>query len=139
MLGAADNPGVRLVASVDDYRCAYVQGLLPRPVPTQLIHVCITWPDFVASGGSECRDAVGAWTSSMRATLRRGIGRRCLEEQLSRDGVALAYAEAGSGAPPLLLAHCWCGDHTHLAPQFEYFGRTHRVVAVDLRGQWRQR
>jgi pimeloyl-ACP methyl ester carboxylesterase len=30
--------------------------------------------------------------------------------------------------------HCWCGDHTHLAPQFDYFGRTHRVVAVDLRG-----
>ena len=29
---------------------------------------------------------------------------------------------------------CWCGDHTHLAPQFDYFRRTHRVVAVDLRG-----
>ena len=55
-------------------------------------------------------------------------------ERLRRDGVALAYAEAGSGAPPLLLVHCWCGDHTHLAPQFDYFGRTHRVVAVDLRG-----
>lgn len=55
-------------------------------------------------------------------------------ERLRRDGVALAYTEAGSGAPPLLLVHCWCGDHTHLAPQFDYFGRTHRVVAVDLRG-----
>jgi pimeloyl-ACP methyl ester carboxylesterase len=51
-----------------------------------------------------------------------------------RDGVALAYTEAGSGEPPLLLVHCWCGDHTHVVPQFEYFGRTHRVVAVDLRG-----
>jgi hypothetical protein len=50
MLGAADSPGVQLVASVDDYRCAYVQGLLPRPVPAQLIHVCITWPHFEASG-----------------------------------------------------------------------------------------
>jgi pimeloyl-ACP methyl ester carboxylesterase len=33
---------------------------------------------------------------------------------------------------------CWCtagaGDHTHLASQFDYFGRTDRVVAVDLRG-----
>ena len=55
-------------------------------------------------------------------------------EQLMRDGVALAYTEAGSGAPPLLLVHCWCGDHTHLDPQFEYFSRSHRVVAVDLRG-----
>jgi pimeloyl-ACP methyl ester carboxylesterase len=55
-------------------------------------------------------------------------------ERLSRDGVALAYKETGSGDPPLLLVHCWCGDHTHLAPQFEYFGRAHRVVSVDLRG-----
>jgi pimeloyl-ACP methyl ester carboxylesterase len=55
-------------------------------------------------------------------------------ELLTRDGVALAYTEAGTGAPPLLLVHGWCGDHTHLAPQFEYFSRTHRVVAVDLRG-----
>jgi pimeloyl-ACP methyl ester carboxylesterase len=36
-----------------------------------------------------------------------------LVERLRRDGVALAYTEAGSGAPPLLLLHCWCGDHTH--------------------------
>ena len=55
-------------------------------------------------------------------------------ERLTRDGVALAYLETGRGAPPLLLVHCWCGDHTHLAPQLEHFGRTHRVVAVDLRG-----
>jgi len=55
-------------------------------------------------------------------------------EQLMRDGVALAYTEAGSGGPPLLLVHCWCGDHTHLDPQFEYFSRSHRVIAVDLRG-----
>jgi pimeloyl-ACP methyl ester carboxylesterase len=62
------------------------------------------------------------------------IGRRCVVERLTRDGVALAYTEAGSGAPPLLLVHGWCGDHTHLAPQFEHFGRNYRVVAVDLRG-----
>ena len=52
----------------------------------------------------------------------------------SRDGVALAYDEAGHGDPPLLLVHCWTCDHTFFAPQFHYFRRTHRVVAVDLRG-----
>ena len=36
---------------------------------------------------------------------------------LSRDGVALAFTETGSGAPPPVLVHCWCGDHTHLTPQ----------------------
>jgi pimeloyl-ACP methyl ester carboxylesterase len=55
-------------------------------------------------------------------------------QTLTRDGVALAYEEAGRGDPPLLLVHCWAGDHTTLAPQAEHFRRAHRVVAVDLRG-----
>ncbi|MBI4219821.1 MAG: alpha/beta hydrolase [Chloroflexi bacterium] len=55
-------------------------------------------------------------------------------KKLIRDGVALAYDEAGSGDPPMLLVHCWTCDHTFLAPQFEYFRRTRRVVTVDLRG-----
>jgi pimeloyl-ACP methyl ester carboxylesterase len=55
-------------------------------------------------------------------------------KQLKRDGVRLCYEEAGDGRPPLLFVHGWCCDHTYFAPQFERFGRTHRVVAVDLRG-----
>lgn len=55
-------------------------------------------------------------------------------QTLNRNGVNLAYQEAGSGAPPLLLVHGFCGNHTHLAPQFDYFRRNHRVVAVDRRG-----
>jgi hypothetical protein len=78
--------------------------------------VCVTWPDFEASGPA-CRDGVGAGASSVRATLRHGMRRRCIVERLRRDGVALAYTEAGSGAPPLLLVHCWCGNHTHLTPR----------------------
>ncbi len=54
--------------------------------------------------------------------------------QLRRDGVALAYEEAGSGAPPILLVHDLGSDHTSFASQFEYLRRSHRVVAVDLRG-----
>lgn len=54
--------------------------------------------------------------------------------QLSRDGVALAYEEAGSGAPPLVFVHGAYCDHTDFAPQIEHFRRDHRVVAVDLRG-----
>src|SRR5438132_4382661 len=56
------------------------------------------------------------------------------EQKLIRDGVALAYEEAGSGLPPMLLVHCWCCDHGYMTPQFEHFGRDHRVVSVDLRG-----
>jgi pimeloyl-ACP methyl ester carboxylesterase len=55
-------------------------------------------------------------------------------QKLIRDGVALAYEEAGSGLPPMLFVHCWCCDHGYMTPQFEHFGRDHRVISVDLRG-----
>jgi pimeloyl-ACP methyl ester carboxylesterase len=55
-------------------------------------------------------------------------------QQINRDGVALYYDEAGNGAPPILFIHGLGCDHTHFAPQFDRYGRDHRVVAVDLRG-----
>lgn len=55
-------------------------------------------------------------------------------QRRTRDGVSLAFAEAGQGAPPVILVHGWTCDHTDLAPQFEHFRRRHRTVAVDLRG-----
>jgi pimeloyl-ACP methyl ester carboxylesterase len=55
-------------------------------------------------------------------------------QTLNRNDVNLAYQEAGSEAPPILLVHGFCGDHTQLAPQFDYFRRNHRVIAVDRRG-----
>jgi len=53
---------------------------------------------------------------------------------LRRDGVSLAYLDAGAGDPPLLFVHGWSCDHTFLGPQVEHFRRAQRVVAVDLRG-----
>jgi len=55
-------------------------------------------------------------------------------KKLTRDGVALAYNEAGTGDPPMVLVHCWTCDHTFFAPQFDHFSGTQRVTAVDLRG-----
>lgn len=54
--------------------------------------------------------------------------------KLKRDGVTLAFEEAGSGRPPLLFIHGWTCDRSYFAPQFKHFRRTHRVVSVDLRG-----
>jgi pimeloyl-ACP methyl ester carboxylesterase len=53
---------------------------------------------------------------------------------LTRDGVKLAYAEAGRGGPPIVFIHGMGCDHSDFAPQFEHFRQTLRVVAVDLRG-----
>src|SRR5688572_8970635 len=77
-----------------------------------------SWPSSTAAS-----DRVG-WAAPSGTEAR---GRRGAVERLTRDGVALAYTEGGSGAPPLLLVHGWCGDHAHLVRQFEHFGRTHRV------------
>lgn len=54
--------------------------------------------------------------------------------RLVRDGVTLVYTERGAGDPPLLLVHGILCDVRYVAPQLEYFARTHRTVAVDLRG-----
>jgi pimeloyl-ACP methyl ester carboxylesterase len=55
-------------------------------------------------------------------------------KKLTHDGVALAYNDAGTGNPPIVLVHCWVCDHTFFAPQFEHFRRMQRVITVDLRG-----
>jgi pimeloyl-ACP methyl ester carboxylesterase len=55
-------------------------------------------------------------------------------EYVTRDGVRLAYAEAGRGDPPILLVHGMQCDHTHMQPLFDHFARKHRVVSIDLRG-----
>ena len=58
--------------------------------------------------------------------------------KMLRDGVALAYEEAGqstlSGSPPLVFVHGWSCDHRYFAPQIERFSPQHRTLAVDLRG-----
>jgi pimeloyl-ACP methyl ester carboxylesterase len=53
---------------------------------------------------------------------------------LHRGDLKLAYEDAGRGALPILLIHGFAGNHTHLRPQFDFFRRDHRVVAVDRRG-----
>jgi pimeloyl-ACP methyl ester carboxylesterase len=56
---------------------------------------------------------------------------------LNRDGVRLAHFEVGPEAPqspPLVLVNGWTGDHGIFTPQIAHFGKSRRVVAVDLRG-----
>ncbi|MFN8511327.1 MAG: alpha/beta hydrolase [Thermomicrobiales bacterium] len=52
----------------------------------------------------------------------------------TRDGVKLAYSEAGRGGPPIVFIHGLACDSSDFAPQFEYFRERHRVIAIDLRG-----
>src|SRR5262245_22974514 len=55
-------------------------------------------------------------------------------KSVRRDLVRIAYEEAGSGDPPLVLLHPWCGDHTFMTPILDRLSGSHRVIAVDLRG-----
>jgi len=53
---------------------------------------------------------------------------------VTRNGVRLAFVEAGAGERSMLLVHGMQCNHTHMLPQLRHFSRTHHVVAVDLRG-----
>lgn len=48
--------------------------------------------------------------------------------------VRLAFDDEGTGDPPLVFVPGWCCDRTLFAPQVDHFRRSHRVVALDLRG-----
>lgn len=51
------------------------------------------------------------------------------------DGYPIAYAEAGSG-PPLLMIHGTLGDQRSWAGQMQAFGTAHHAIAVSLRHTW---
>ena len=49
-------------------------------------------------------------------------------------GVEIAYAEAGSGEPALVLIHAPLGNRGQMAAIFEHQAARRRVIAPDLRG-----
>jgi len=56
-------------------------------------------------------------------------------KHVTRDGVKLAYVEAGIGPKSMLLVHGMQCDHTHMLPLLEHFAPLgYRVVALDVRG-----
>jgi pimeloyl-ACP methyl ester carboxylesterase len=55
-------------------------------------------------------------------------------QKLTRDGVALAYEERGSGDPPLVFVPGGSCDWWSFHHQLEHFSAGRRCVALDLRG-----
>jgi pimeloyl-ACP methyl ester carboxylesterase len=53
---------------------------------------------------------------------------------IARDGLRLAYEEAGEGDPPLVFVHGLACHRGFWPEQIKHFCRDHRVLAVDLRG-----
>jgi pimeloyl-ACP methyl ester carboxylesterase len=53
---------------------------------------------------------------------------------LTKEGIALAYKDSATNYPAIVLVHGWGCDHTVFAAQAKFFGNTHRVITVDLRG-----
>src|SRR5688572_7739003 len=52
----------------------------------------------------------------------------------SRDGIPIAFASRGTGAPELVFVHGWSCDRTYWEGQLDFFARRHRVVTIDLAG-----
>ncbi len=53
---------------------------------------------------------------------------------LVREGIVLAYEEAGTGAPALVFVHGAACNRRFWGPQVRQFASSHRVITVDLRG-----
>jgi pimeloyl-ACP methyl ester carboxylesterase len=54
--------------------------------------------------------------------------------RVTHDGVALAFVEAGAGAPPVVLLHGLCDGLDVMAPLALGLAEGHRTISVDLRG-----
>ena len=55
-------------------------------------------------------------------------------QTLDRDGIRLAYREAGHGSPPILFIPGGSCDWWSFHEQLDYFAARHHVASVDLRG-----
>jgi pimeloyl-ACP methyl ester carboxylesterase len=55
-------------------------------------------------------------------------------ERLIRDGRAIAYDDAGSGGPPIVLLHGLGCTRQHQKPLLDHFRATNRVVSIDFAG-----
>lgn len=55
-------------------------------------------------------------------------------KQLNKNGVTLAFQDRGAGPRATVFIHGLGFDHSTFAPQIEFFSRTRRIIAVDLRG-----
>jgi pimeloyl-ACP methyl ester carboxylesterase len=55
-------------------------------------------------------------------------------QTLERDGVRLAYTEAGTGDPPVILLHGMACRHDHMLTVARHLAARHRCLAFDLRG-----
>lgn len=50
------------------------------------------------------------------------------------DGLAIAYEDVGSGDPAIVFAHGAFANRGHHASQVEHLSKSHRVLALDIRG-----
>jgi pimeloyl-ACP methyl ester carboxylesterase len=70
------------------------------------------------------------WGKAKGAAVLQTVG----VAELIRDGIALAYEEAGQGAASLVFVHGLACHRGFWAAQIKHFSRHYRVLAVDLRG-----
>ena len=59
-------------------------------------------------------------------------------QELSLNGIDLAYIERGQGQP-VLFVHGGIGDYRYWERQVEAFGSRYRAIAVSCRGHWPNR
>ncbi len=53
---------------------------------------------------------------------------------IENNGAPIAYTDTGKGDTTILFVHGWCINKSYWADQAAYFGKSYRVVAIDLPG-----
>jgi pimeloyl-ACP methyl ester carboxylesterase len=92
----------------------------------------------VSAAGRTAGDTPRHWESRTlgpgQKRKRAAVVQTVRVAKLIRDGIALAYEEAGQGAPSLVFVHGLACHRGFWAAQVKHFSRHYRVLAVDLRG-----
>jgi pimeloyl-ACP methyl ester carboxylesterase len=87
------------------------------------IRLDIALPALLLSLASACSAAgAGSKVESIRSSSP------------ARDGTPIAWVKRGSGAPAIVLIHCWCGNRSFWKYQIDELAREHEVVMLDLPG-----
>ncbi len=57
-----------------------------------------------------------------------------MKRSIRSDGLEIVYDDVRGGSPAVVLIHGAFANRGHYAPQVEHLSRSHRVIALDLRG-----
>ena len=146
-LSASRPPRRKGAPSLNGFESVWIEtGTAPSKTPSTAAKLALACDRLVAHDVLDGANGRHRLTPAMCATLAADAPQTVANtfdseaasarmSMFARDGLALAFHEAGNDAAgPMVFIHGWGCDHLFLAQQQAFFTDSHRTVAVDLRG-----